>query len=152
MSVFTFTSAMMSDLDYQLDDRDIANDIMIIDGVPGSEVLVRGVSATSCQLYGRRSKKIERPLAASQATAQDLVEAQLDKYCFEGSNPMCHLTATIPIVTDVLMAIALSLNISDEVTIQVPVMGLDEDFWVDDIEFDFSKNYGELRLALVEKA
>jgi hypothetical protein len=152
--VFTFTSEMLSDLYYELNDQDIVNDVLLIDGDPGTEQLIRGVSEDSVKRYGRRSKRIERPLAAvasgGYSGPQSLVEEQLDRYCFEATNPMCRIKVVIPIITDALLAAALALKVSDQITVQVPVMGMDEDFWVDDIRLDLSTGYGEVSLGLVE--
>lgn len=152
MSVFTFTSAMLSDLSYRLDDQDILNDVMIIDGLPGFEQLVRCISTGSIARYGRRSKKMDRPIAESAATAEDLVEEQLDRYCFETTNPMCRLEVKIPLITDALLIAVCSLKISDEVTFQIPVMGLNKNFYVDDISLDISTNQSIAELGVVEKA
>jgi hypothetical protein len=144
---------MLSGLSYDLDDYDIANDILLIQGAVGAEILIRGVSPDSVKRYARRSTRIDRPLAVDQATGQTLVEEQLDRYCFEAINPMCKLRATIPIITDALFIAAFTLNISDQVTMQVPVMGMDEDFWVDEISFTmWTTQYIELQLGLTEVA
>ena len=150
MSVFTFTSAMLSDLDYQLGDEDIVNDVLLIDGAVGSEQLIRGVSEASVLRYGRRSRRIDRPLAASQAIGQSLVEEQLDRNCFEATNPMCRLRAVIPLITDALLVAGVLLKVSDQVTMQVAIMGMDEDFWVDDIAFEISTGLLVLELGLAE--
>ena len=133
-------------------------DILLIDGDPGVEQLIRGVSENSVKRYGRRSKKIERPLAAV-GLGQTLVEEQLDKYCFDDTvnplcpkNPLCRLQTKIPLITDAMIIAALLLKVSDQVTIQVTPMGLNEDFWVDDISFNLSTNYAEVDLRLAEVA
>lgn len=148
----TFTGTMLSDLYYELNDQDIANDVLLIDGAPGSEKLIRGVSTDSIARYGRRSKRIERPLATDQATGESLVEDQLDRYSFEAVNPLCRLKCTIPAITDALLIAIFGLNVSDKVTIQVAVMGLNEEFWVDDIELELSSELTTARLGLVEVA
>lgn len=140
----------MSDLYYELNDQDIANDILFIDGLPGAEVLIRGVSEDSIALYGRRSKRIDRPLAADQATGESLVTDQLDRYSFEATNPLCRLSATIPASSDAMLAALLALEVSNKVTIQITAMGLDEDFWVDDIQLDLSTALTVARLGLAE--
>ena len=153
MSVFTFTGTMIADMNYQLDDRDIVNDVILIDGDPGSEQVIRGTDTTSIARYARRSKRLSRPLAADAVTGEALVDSQLDKYCFAATNPMCRLSGVrIPLVTDTLIAAALALKISEQVTIQIAVMGMDEDFWVDDISYDIASGKEELMLNLVEVA
>ncbi|MCJ7744570.1 MAG: hypothetical protein MUO99_08480, partial [Dehalococcoidales bacterium] len=136
---FTFTDAMIADLDYIVDDEDIWNDILLIEGAVGSEELVRGYSATSIQKYARRSRRIERPLAASEATGVTLVTEQLDRYSCEASNPPPRIRIVVPGITDELIAQIFTRKFSrlvgivvtaDAVVVQNDVIGMSEAFYI----------------------
>jgi hypothetical protein len=131
MSVFTFTGAMIADLDYEMNDEDIWNDILLIEGAAGSEQLIRGYSATSIQKYARRSRRIERPLAASEVVGETLVTEQLDKYSCESSLPPPKVRLVVHGTTDELIAQLFTRVISEVVTVQCTEMGMSQDFYID---------------------
>jgi len=139
MSAFTFTDAMIADLDYEVTDEDIWNDILLIEGESGAEQLIRGYSATSIQKYARRSLRIERPLAASEATGETLVTDQLDKYSCESLLPPARIRLLVNGKTDELIAQIFTRKISDVVTVQNAEMGMDEDFYIDGMAIDLAK-------------
>lgn len=145
MSVYTFDDNYI-DLTYEVTDVDLFNDILVIEGVSGSEYLRRGIDAASILLYGRRSKKINRPLAVNEATAETLITAQLDQ--FKDPKPVIHLV----FVGDSLAKInaIMDIEISDEVTVICTEMGLSDTFWVDSIEMRFGYHEGQDDVLIAE--
>lgn len=139
MSDFTFTNAMIADLDYEISDGEIWNDILLIEGEPGAEQLIRGYSATSIQKYARRSLRIERPLAASEATGEALVTDQLDKHSCESSLPPARVRLVVNGKTDELIEQIFIRKISDTVTVQCTEMGMNEDFYIDGMMLELTK-------------
>ena len=124
------------DLYYELNDSEIFNDILLIQGASGSEVLIRGYDATAIDLYGMRSKRLNEVLAVDQATGQTLVEANLDRYIA----PYATLIMSIIGETDTLITQLLTRVISDKVTIVCADMGLSADFIIESVELSATKD------------
>jgi hypothetical protein len=151
MSAFTFTSTMLQDMTYEINDQDIANDILLIEGESGSEQLIRGISQASIDLFGRRSKRIERPLSASEATGETLVEDQLDQYCCENGIVPARVNISFVGKTDNLVEEILTREISDVITLQITTMGMNEDYYVDGITINIESGYLAADYQLIQK-
>jgi hypothetical protein len=128
MSDYTFNNSFV-DLYYELNDSEIWNDIYLIQGAAGSEQTIRGYDTATIAKYGRRSKRIDRPLVVDEATGQTLVEASLDRYI----EPAARITMSVIGDVDEIIVQLLTRDISDKVTIQCTEMGLDSDFIIENI-------------------
>jgi hypothetical protein len=131
MSEFTFTGVHIADLTFTLDEQEIWNDILAIVGEPGVEILVRGIDMdSSIPKYGQRSKRLPVPLGADQSTVESLVTEGLDRF----TGPVPNVEMFIIGDTDEKREQILTRQVSDKITIQLPVMYLDQDFVIDGID------------------
>lgn len=129
MSEHTFTDAEIESLEYEMDIEDVFNDVLLIEGASGSELLVRGVDEDSVAKYFRRSYKLNRPLAESEATAVTLVDTALDKY----REPPIRMTLITKAIPD-LEAVILDLEIGEVVTVNSSKSYINLDFTIRSID------------------
>ncbi len=124
-SVATYSDTM-SNLVYTLDDSEIWNDILAVQGEAGSEIMVRAVNTNSIQKYGRRTYRLPWALGASEALMITLVNAALDRY----SEPVAKLTATLQGKTDALIVEIFSRVITEKVTVVNTTAGINADYFI----------------------
>jgi len=141
MMTVALIDADFDDLTYELNDGELVNDVLMIVGDAGSEVLIRGYSEPSIDKYGRRSYRIDRPIVdntvPANETPQDQATIMLDRYV----EPYAMLEATLLSRTDALTAKILSLKISDLVIVTEAVMSLSAAYYiVDGIDLDIDLN------------
>ena len=129
MSEYTFTD--VQDLTYELNDTELFNDVLSIIGDPGEEVSVRGYSPGSIAKYGRRTYRLPVPLGATQEIMQGLVEDALDKM----TEPRPIVEMTIVGDTTEKAEQILTRKLSDVVTVQCHSIFLDDDFYIEGIDF-----------------
>jgi hypothetical protein len=127
-----FTDENVVDLIYELNEIDICNDALAISG---EEKLIREVDESSVAKYGRRSFRLSPvPLGSSDANIKTLIENHLDR----NIEPYPEVQLTIVCNSDELFEAALDLQISDKVTVQSTIMGMEEDFIIEDISMDIT--------------
>ena len=142
-SVFTFTEDNCSDFLYDLNDSQLWNDILAITSVLSldgegntisTDTLTRGHSPGSQQLYGPRSRRLDRPVLMPGTTASDLVTQQLAYYRL----PVAEFHLVQSSMDDVVIQNLLSLNLGDKVTVVSSAMGGTWTCFVQGIDIDGS--------------
>lgn len=128
-----YTDDNMADLKLELNDQEIWNDILNVIGDLDDETLVRGVSPTSVQYYGRRSYKVSQQLGKDQATVQTLISDRLDKYDGITNMNVPIITFRLVGITDELIEEILSRQVGDKIQIQSDEMCFDKYFWLESV-------------------
>jgi len=145
MSAYTFNNSFI-DLYYELNDSEIVNDVLLIQGVAGSEQLNRGYDAASIAKYGVRSRRMPTSIVVDSDTGTALITEQLDRY----TEPAARLIMMVIGDTDELIIQLLTRQISDKVTVQCTTMGLDADFIIEGItQYSDTSNIISARYDLV---
>lgn len=124
-SVATYSNTM-SNLVYTLDEAEIWNDIISVQGAAESEIMVRAVNVNSIQKYGRRTLRLPWALGASEALMVGLVDDALDRY----SEPVSKLTMTVKGETDTLKVQCLTRVVSEKVTVINTTAGINGDYFI----------------------
>ena len=122
------------DLTYELNDTEISNDVLVIVGEAGLEKLVRGYDTASIAKYGRRTQRIDRPIVSNvggnEVTAVAQATAILDRYI----EPVATLRICLISSTAALTTVMLGIEISDKITIDSALLGLNAVFIVESID------------------
>lgn len=124
-SVATYSDTM-SNLVYTLDDSEIWNDILSVQGDAGSEIMVRAVNTNSIQKYGRRTYRLPWALGATEADMITLVNAALTKY----SEPTAKLSMTLKGEDDTNIVQIFSRVITEKVTVVNTTAGINADYFI----------------------
>jgi hypothetical protein len=137
MTAFTFTGAHITDLIFELNEEELFNDVLAIIGEAGAEELIRGRDeVSSIPKYGRRSMRFNSPIGASNEVVEGLVSDALDRF----TEPVPNVTMVVVGSTDELIEQILTRKMSDKITVQLPVMFLDQDFVIDGVNVDIDED------------
>jgi len=134
----TFSNTM-SNLVYTLDETEIWNDILSVQGDAESEIMVRAVNVNSIQKYGRRTLRLPWALGASEALMISLVDDALDRY----SEPAAKLTMTIKGETDALKIQCLTRKVSEKITVVNTTAGINANYFINNVSLN-ELNSGKL--------
>lgn len=133
----TTTFSDLADLEYELNDAGIVNDVLMIVGETGEEVLVRGYDQSSIDKYGRRSQRIDRPIVANEEAAYATPKAQITAILDHDIEPYALVVITVVGKTDALIEDILGLEISDLIQITELTCGLNAAYFiVESIDLD----------------
>lgn len=93
---------------------------------------IRSKDDESIAQYGRRVMDLAWPLGQTQDQMQALIDSYLARY----SQPTSRVTMTVIGKTDALIVAMLTLAISDKITVINTVMGLNAQFFINNIQYD----------------
>ena len=126
----TFNQTEMADFQYEINDGELVNDVLIIVGEPNAEVMVRGYDAASIAKYGRRSYKVDRPIVANIGAAYATPKAQATAILDRNIEPYALVQMSVVSKTDALTIKMLGLEISDLVQITEITSGLADVYFI----------------------
>lgn len=101
-------------------------------------LMVRATDPTSIKKYGRRVMNLTWPMGATQEQSQSLVNSYANRY----SEPIARVKMTLKGSDDTLRVQILTRKISEKITVISSDLGLNSDFFINNI--DFSDNPDEL--------
>ena len=120
----TLTDTDYQDFQYELNDGELVNDVLLIVGEPNLEVLVRGYDSGSIAKYGRRSCRLDNPIVANVAALYATPKAQVTAILDRNIEPYALVQIALISSTAALTVKILSLEISDLVQITETICGL----------------------------
>jgi len=148
----SFTDSDYRDFTYELNDGELVNDVIIIVGNPGAEVLTRGYDTGSIAKYGRRSYRVDKAIVANEAPAYATPRAQATAILDRKIESYANLIIEVLNKTDEITAKLLGLEISDLVIISQDTMSISgEYFIVESIELQINlKGYITAIIGLIQ--
>ena len=120
----TLTDTDYQDFQYELNDGELVNDVLLIVGEPNLEVLVRGYDSGSIAKYGRRSCRLDNPIVANVAALYATPKAQVTAILDRNIEPYALVQIALISSTAALTVKILNLEISDLVQITETICGL----------------------------
>lgn len=123
------TADMISAIEYEINDGELYNDVLVIIGEPNAEICIRGYSPSSIKKYGRRTYKLSVPIGANEQIVRDLIVETLDKY----SIPRPIVRLTIIGNDESKLAIMINTQISDIVELNIPSTYLSGPYTIESI-------------------
>lgn len=136
-----FVDTDYADFAYELNDCEIVNDVLMIVGEAGAEVLVRGYDQPSIDKYGRRSYRIDKAIVDNTAPSYATPKAQITAILDRNIEPWPVITIALLSKTTALTDILLQMKISDLVTITQTDCGLSAVYFIVesmDLDIDLS--------------
>lgn len=111
-------------------------------------IVVRSTDLDSIKKYARRVLNLTWPMGATEEQSQSLV----DSYCSRYSEPVARVKMTLKGSSDTLRVQILTRKISDKITVINSQLGLNQDFFINKIDFkDFPDRIPSLVWILEEE-
>ena len=126
----TLTDTDYQDFQYELNDGELVNDVLLIVGEPNLEVLVRGYDPGSIAKYGRRSYRLDNPIVANVAALYATPKAQVTAILDRNIEPYALVQIALISSTAALTVKILNLEISDLVQITETICGLSAVYFI----------------------